>query len=282
MRGGAKIDAQRVDILTPETVTAWRNRYVSKAGDEPAGRKSAERSAASILRCSRALFAPDVLGVLKVKLPGHPFAGVKLKDPGPQRYHSEINPEWLLMSAARELRQKEPQQYLALFLCLWAGLRRKEADLLTWEQIDFKQGQIHVRRTAHFEPKTEESQRMIDLAPEALDVLRSFKKGSTSEFVLDGAQPNPAATYDYYRCDCIWRNLNAWLRGKGVRQQKAIHALRKESGSLIASSHGIEAARQHLGHRDIRTTSSHYVDKKKRVEVSLSIGTATRQLRAVS
>jgi len=134
-----------------------------------------------------------------------------------------------------------------------------------------------VRRTAHFEPKTEESQRMIDLAPEALDVLRPFKKGSTSEFVLEGAQPNPAATYDYYRCDCLWRDLNAWLRGKGVRQQKAIHALRKESGSLIASSHGIEAARQHLGHRDIRTTSSHYVDKKKRIEVSLPLGTGLHE-----
>jgi integrase len=61
---------------------------------------------------------------------------------------------------------------------------------------------------------------------------------------------------------------------KGVRQKKAIHALRKESGSLIASNYGIEAARQHLGHRDIRTTSSHYVDKKKRIEVKLPIGTS--------
>jgi len=56
-----------------------------------------------------------------------------------------------------------------------------------------------------------------------------------------------------------------------VKQKKAIHSLRKESGSLIASAYGIEAARQHLGHRDIRTTSFHYVDKKKRVEVSLSM-----------
>jgi len=31
---------------------------------------------------------------------------------------------------------------------------------------------------------------------------------------------------------------------------------------MIASNYGIEAARQHLGHRDIRTTSSHYADKK--------------------
>lgn len=287
MNGGrkawlAKIDGQPLDLLTPDVVNAWRNHYVAKAGTDPVARKSAERSAASYLRCARSLFTPDVTAVLHVKLPANPFAGVKLKDPGPQRYHSEINPEWLLACAGRELRQKEPQQYLALFLCLWAGLRRKEADLLTWEQIDFKQGQIHIRRTVHFEPKTEESQREIDLAPEALDVLRSFKKGSASEFVLHGAQPNPAATYDYYRCDCIWRDLNAWLRGKGVRQQKAIHSLRKESGSLIASAHGIEAARQHLGHRDIRTTSSHYVDKKKRVEVSLPIGTAAGQLGAVS
>lgn len=56
-----------------------------------------------------------------------------------------------------------------------------------------------------------------------------------------------------------------------MRQKKAIHALRKESGSLIASKFGIEAARQHLGHRDIRTTSSHYVDKKKRIEVKLPL-----------
>ncbi len=276
MNGGrdawlAKVDGQSLALLTPDVVNAWRNRYVAKAGTDPVARKSAERSAASYLRCARSLFTPEVTAMLHVKTPANPFTGVKLKDPGPQRYHSEINPEWLLACAGRELRKKEPQQYLALFLCLWAGLRRKEADLLTWEQIDFKQGQIHIRRTAHFEPKTEESQREIDLAPEALDVLRSFRKGSASEFVLDGAQPNPASTYDYYRCDCIWRDLNAWLRGKGVRQQKAIHALRKESGSLIASSHGIEAARQHLGHRDIRTTSSHYVDKKKRIEVSLPL-----------
>jgi integrase len=274
----AKVDGQPIDVLTPDAVNAWRNHYVAKAGSDPIKRKSAERSAASYLRCVRALFTPDVLGVLKVKLPPNPFDGVKLKDPGPQRYHSDINPEWLLACAERELRHTHPQQYLALFLCLWAGLRRKEADLLTWAQVDFKQGQIHVRRTAYFEPKTEESQRTIDLAPEALDVLRSFKKGSTSEFVLNGAEANPSATYDYYRCDCSWRDLNAWLRKKGVRQLKAVHALRKESGSLVASTFGIEAARQHLGHRDIRTTSAHYVDKKKRIEVQLPLGV---ELRAV-
>jgi len=135
MKGGrnawlAKVDAQSLGLLTPDVVNAWRNHYVAKAGSDPVARKSAERSAASYLRCARSLFTPDVTSVLRVKLPANPFAGVKLKDPGPQRYHSEINPEWLLACARDELRQEQPQQYPALFLCLWAGLRRKEADLL--------------------------------------------------------------------------------------------------------------------------------------------------------
>jgi len=269
----AKVNNQRLDILTPKTVNEWRNRYAAKAGADPLRRKSAERSAASILRCARALFSPDVTAVLKVKFPANPFVGVKLKDPGPQRYHSDVNPELLLVCAETDLRCAHPKQYLALFLCLWAGLRRKEADLLTWAQVDLAEGQIHIRRTAHFEPKTEETQRVIDLAPAAVEILRSFKTGSTSEFVLEGGESCPAATWPYYRCDDTWRKLIAWLKSKGVGQRNAIHTLRKESGSLIASSHGIEAARRHLGHRDIRTTSSIYVDKKRRVEVSLGKGT---------
>lgn len=109
-------------------------------------------------------------------------------------------------------------------------------------------------------------------------MLRSFKMRAKGEFVLTGSDPHPEATYDYYRCDCTWRKLIKWMKGKGITQTKAIHSLRKESGSLIASDFGIEAARQHLGHRDISTTSSHYVAKKKRIEVSLPTGSAITQL----
>jgi len=274
----AKMDGVSLDVLTPDSVSLWRNTYVAKAGADPLKRKSAERTAASILRAGRSLFSQESTRVLKVKLPPNPFAGVKVRDPGPQRYHSTVNPEWLLACAERELRTAEPQQYLGLFLCLWGGLRRKEADLLTWAQLDFEQGQLHVRRTEYFEPKTEESQRVIDLAPQAVDVLRSFKNGAAGEFVMDGWSANPSALYGYYRCDRTWRHLSDWLKSKGVAQRSAIHTLRKESGSLIASTYGIEAARQHLGHRDISTTSAHYVDKKKRIEVSLALGTAVSLL----
>jgi integrase len=264
----ARVDGQPLDVLAPDAVNAWRNGIAAKAGNDPLKRKSAERTAASCIRCARALFSADIVRLLTVKLPVNPFEGVKLKDPGPTRYHSAINPEWLLTCAERELRAADPQVYLALFLCLWAGLRRKEADLLTWPQVDLAAGQIQVRRTAHFEPKTEESQRVIDLAQGAVAVLRGFKAGAASEFVLEGGLPHPNATWPYYRCNGTWRKLIAWLKVKGVNQRNAVHMLRKESGSVIASNFGIEAARQHLGHRDIRTTSAHYVGKKKRIEVS--------------
>ena len=137
------------------------------------------------------------------------------------------------------------------------------------------QDNAETSRTAHFEPKTEESPRDIDLNAPAIEVLRSFKGGSDSEFVLNGGAPPSAERVDAYRCDGSWRDLHAWLRTKGIRQKKAIHSLRKESGSLIASNFGIEAARQHLGHRDIRTTSFHYVEKKIRIEINLPLSGKT-------
>lgn len=263
----AEIDRHKLSLLTPESLTEWRNAYVAKAGNDPLKRKSAERSAASCLRCARALFSPEIINLFKIKLPPNPFQGVKIIDPGPQRYVSDVNPDWLLVCAERELRQQDPQAYLGLILCLWAGLRRKEADLLTWAQVDFASQVIQVRRTPYFEPKTEESQRNVDLPRQALDRIKTYMAKSQSEFVMDGNEPNIEATYDYYRCDHTWRRLTEWLRAKGIRQVKAVHALRKESGSLVASEFGIEAARQHLGHRDISTTSSHYVAKKRRVEI---------------
>jgi len=267
-----KIHSQPLDILTPETIAEWHNSYVAKAGSDPVSRKSAERSAASNLRCCKALFSENILKVLSVPLPSNPFAGLKIKDPGPRRYQSSINAEHLLACAERELKKTQPQAFLGLVLCLWGGLRRKEADTLLWKQVNLAEGQIRIQRTEFFEPKTEESQRLVDIPPAAVKILRSYVRNSGSPFVMDGAEANPAATYDYYRCDGTWHILIEWLKGKGVTDPKAVHSLRKESGSLIASAHGIEAARQHLGHNHINTTSSYYVDKRKRIEVNIGDG----------
>jgi len=96
-------------------------------------------------------------------------------------------------------------------------------------------GGPEIRRTPQFARKTGESQRTVDLAPGILDGVRGFMKGSESAFVLDGGEATPAATYGYSQADCTWRDLPAWLKGKGVTQQKTIHALRKEADSSVGN-----------------------------------------------
>jgi short-subunit dehydrogenase involved in D-alanine esterification of teichoic acids len=67
-----------------------------------------------------------------------------------------------------------------------------EAFIHSWLQslcFQLRKTSVEVLELTYFEPKTEESQRMIDLAPEAVDALRVFTKGNNSEFVLTGAEP---------------------------------------------------------------------------------------------
>jgi integrase len=276
----AKVDGQSLALLTPESVSGWRNSYVAKAGTDPVERKSAERSAATVLRCSRALFSRDVLAMLKVMLPPDPFAGVKLKDPGPQRYHSDVSPEWVLACAERELKAEHSQEFMALLLCLWGGLRRKEADTLTWAQVDFGEAQIHIAGRS-----------ISNRRPRRVSARSTCRRGARRAPRVQEGQHigvrarwrtrQPGGDLRLLPADCTWRRLHAWLKDKGVSQQKAIHALRKESGSLVACAFGIEAARQHLGHGDIRTTSAHYVEKKRRIEVQLPTGEKAGQLRTM-
>ena len=67
----------------------------------------------------------------------------------------------------------------------------------------------------------------------------------------------PGKDYEYRAH--AWKPLAAWLRRNGMTTPNPIHELRKLSGSLINSIAGLEAARRHLGHSTIATTSASYV-----------------------
>ena len=264
-----KVDRCSLNLLTTDAILEWRNEYISRSGDDHTKRKSAERSAASYIRCCRSLWSPDVVAMLRIKIPSSPFAGVKIKDPGARRYMSHVAPAELMRLATTDLNGACEDEFIALLLTLVGGLRRREADLLLWEQVNFEGNQIQVRRTKYLEPKTEESIRDVDMPSSIMAILRARMKRVGGEFVLGGSEARVGVTYDHYRADGTWRRLNAWLKKKGVVDIKAVHAMRKESGSLINQLFGVEAARHHLGHRDIRMTSSHYVAKKVRYEVAI-------------
>ena len=62
------------------------------------------------------------------------------------------------------------------------------------------------------------------------------------------------------------RSLRSW---SGSTARRAIHELRKEAGSIVATQSGIHAASRFLRHADIQTTAAHYADHKERITVPL-------------
>lgn len=272
----AKVDAVRVDRLTPEQVQRWKLAYIAKAGAAPDARRRAENTATSLIRCSRALFSEKALRFARANLSlptPLPFAGVKLDKKPSTRYVSRIDARTLVAEARKELgSDPEHLQPFKLFcLALMCGLRKAEADTLLWHQVDLDSGKIRIEPTEHFMPKSEDSIGEIDLDDELLALLRGWKAKATSDFVVESpvsprSKPSGRA---WYRCQQHFITLYQWLKSKGVTVLKPLHELRKELGAILASDHGIFAAQRVLRHAQISTTAAYYADKKRRITAGL-------------
>jgi integrase len=104
-----------------------------------------------------------------------------------------------------------------------------------------------------------------------MDMFRAWYVKKRGPFALESDNLPREAHYHYYRCDCIFDSLVAWLRAQGVAGNKPFHTLRKLFGSLIAEKHGIFAASSALRHASIELTNQYYVDRT--VRTTLGLGT---------
>ena len=159
----------------------------------------------------------------------------------------------------KDASKPESEQFKAFTLCLFLGLRKREADCLTWEQIDFESGKVRIKTTDYFSPKSENSERDIRVQDSLLPEISRWRKEADHVFVLKGGEARPLEQFTYYRAEKTWKDLTAWLRSKGVESPKPIHYLRKLSGSLMYGANDVYAAQRFLGHSDIRTTIGSYV-----------------------
>jgi integrase len=253
----AKIDGTRLDKLTPSAVKAWQKGKIDAASDE-AARAARAHTVASHVRNARALFSVDLLAELRkaLTLPAElPFAGVPVASTT-RRFESTVDPRALYAAATASL---DADTRAAFLLLLIGGLRRGEADLLPWANVSLAAGTVRVETTKWFTPKSTESTRTVPLPADVVQFLAGLRATAPeAEFVLRGTPPRAAARSYLYRADA-WEPLTEWLRGQGVKTLTPLHSLRKMSGSLIYSTAGIEAARRHLGHRDISTTAASYL-----------------------
>ncbi|NDV61653.1 tyrosine-type recombinase/integrase [Puniceicoccales bacterium CK1056] len=255
------VDGIRLEAINPESVRKWR---VGKSNSTAASQIRQAKAFAAIAKSDDALVR---------KVGRLPFSDIKTAAPRTKRHSSLVSAsgEKLAVSAKAQLAEKDLEAWKAFLLAFFGGLRKEEIDSLLWEQINLEEGVVRIREHTWFTPKSEEAIRDVDLSDSVRKEIAALRASSRGKFFLKGVRALPVKKQykGYYRAKPTWARLNAWLKKQGVSVQKPVHYLRKESGSLISSNFGIEAARRHLGHADIAVTSAHYSDKKNKVTVDI-------------
>lgn len=281
----AQVDALPLSLLTTVEIERWKRDFLKKRKGNPVGERKARNSVNSFIRQARSLFAPKIVRLLdsSLHLPEPlPFSDVTLFPRSSMRYTSKIDISKIVRDARIELgsprREGEAaleyacrlEQFKIFLLATYGGLRRNEIDKLLWEQVDFENGSVEIRETQHFRPKSEDSRGRIELEAEVVQVLSELRKTSAGLFVIaaSGAGRKTKAA-QWYRAKNHFDGLIEWLRMKGVDDDKPLHVLRKEAGSLVCSSLGLHAASRFLRHSDIRVTAEHYLDTKVKVTVGM-------------
>jgi integrase len=280
----AKLDGLRLDAITPQDVEKWRVAFVNAESDH-AKRKARADSVSTYLRNAKGAFARKIISMVApadkpalVRLPAPlPFAGLTAPA-ATRRFRPQVKALDLYNAALRDFADA-PDTLCAALLLLTGGLRRGEADLLEWRNVNLAEGRITITATEFFTPKTEEGDRVIKLPPDVAELLRAYRiTRPRAVFVLDGSAPKTSAKGYEYRADA-WPVLIGWMRGQGVTTAAPLHSLRKHAGSLVYNAGGIEAARRFLGHKKIATTSASYLDAADLVAdptaVSVDLSTKT-------
>ena len=261
-----KVDAVCLDRITPTDVKAWRKRELDTAlragGEMQKDRRAA--ALASHLRDARALFSEAIVSEARksLTLPDElPLAGITAAAVT-RRFVSTVDAHELYVAADA----LDPDTRIAFDLLLCAGLRRGEADALPWAHVDLTALTVRIDVTETFRPKSRESYRTVSLPADMVKRLKKRRAQRRKELlVLAGRETRlprkssleKRAAYEYRAK--AWGTLIKWLRDQGLADLTPLHSLRKISGSFIYAVAGLEAARQHLGHRDISTTARSYL-----------------------
>jgi integrase len=150
----------------------------------------------------------------------------------------------------------------ALWACaLYAGLRRGELGALRWEDVDFKTGIIHVRRSFDYvnrvevPPKSKKGRRKVPLLPELRRPLAELKLRSRRDEndLVFGSKPrlpfNPHSVVK--RADYAWAS-------RKLRRLELHEARHTFASILIAAGVKPKSLATYMGHASIQTTYDLY------------------------
>jgi len=162
-------------------------------------------------------------------------------------------------------------QQVFFLLAIFCGLRRGEIIGLQWDDIDFEQSQLKIRRTAYFSkdrgtytdtPKTKKSRRTVAIPQSVLDVLKQYTQVCLSGewlFTIDGKHVLATNTPSYWTANAC--------KKAGVKAVTP-HSFRHFYASLlIGEGEDVSTVSASLGHSAVSTTLdiyTHAFEDKKR------------------
>ena len=173
--------------------------------------------------------------------------------------------------------QQQPIKWRALVICdLLSGFRRGELLGLQWQDIDFNNHLVHIRRTWNYTgkggcyfstPKSARSRRPVHLSPAFFAILKEYKFWQDQQHVLLGdawkGKDNDPRVFTTDDGSPIFPTSPTWWISKFSRkigvQQISTHSLRHTYASLMISDEVpiVEVSKQ-LGHARASTTTDYY------------------------
>ena len=275
-----RVNAIPLSAVTPAAVADWKILYLKRAGNDPRRKLEVNRSFNSALRHCKSLFSENIINkpnfavkIPKFKVPdgqrgeheAYWFETVDFEKAGSMKFHAPagVTYESLVRNARNELRSASPEAYKLFLLCLCAGLRRAEADVCLWTQLNPEDNSIQIEANEYIEPK-HGSGGTVYVDPALMKELLSFKEQTLGDFLVNSKWEWKPTAYTRYRCEPHWQTLLDWLESNGIAARKKIHELRKLFGDAIVKQNGIFAGSAQLRHATIQMTASHYTDPRQR------------------
>lgn len=258
-QAGRKLDwspwtQQPTTVLTAKQLLDFKAAMLADLEDEE-DILTAKISADSFTRQARAVFSEDALrlyGHLKIPLPDlTEWMSVRLFE---AKRFFELPPVSVIKSVfdgVAELKATDLNAWRAFIICMHIGLRKAEASALRWDWVESVDGKprLALREAGAFRPKHGTGRRVV-IEPWVWAELEDSRESVDTVIIGNDTERN----------ERVFLRLNAWLQKHGVTAEKPSHELRKCWVSYIAKTQGMLSAQKMAGHKDPKTTATHYAD----------------------